>query len=106
VDREEDKVKREIDILGVAYKVIQEEDPHNGDGQSVWGLIQYGEQTIRIKKGLPGDVKADTLMHEIVHGVLGRLNYDEAHSEDYVARLGVGLYQALKPYLDFSKVLP
>jgi hypothetical protein len=95
-----------IDILGLTYRVVQEADPRD-DWRHVWGLIDYENLIIHVKKDLPRDYKEDTLMHEIMHGVLERLHYiDQTRDEDYVTRLGMGIYQTLKPYLDFSKVLP
>ena len=67
------KIKK-LKILATEYKV--EEVEQIDKYQRLLGQIEYTEQTIKIDKNISEDMKKETLIHEILHGILEKLGYD------------------------------
>lgn len=77
-----------IDILGHSFRVIEKEMPENS------GEININDGIITILPDQSDDNKADTLLHEIIHGV--ELLSDMKLRETEVLRIATGLRSVLK----------
>jgi hypothetical protein len=68
---------KEINILGVKYKIDYVDNPAEVDQykrESLWGQIDYWTRTIRIySNGRPIEDIFQTLLHEILHGIESQL---------------------------------
>jgi lipoate synthase len=64
-----------IKIMGCDYKVI-ESDKISRDSY-VYGEADHVEQVIKLSKELKPQLKAETLLHELLHVVLFKLREDE-----------------------------
>jgi hypothetical protein len=82
-----------INILGTPYTVRRV--PYIGRDGFVMGEIRHEEQEIVILDTLKDQLAGIALLHEIVHGILTHLRYDETCNEKLVQGLAIGLYQAL-----------
>jgi len=90
-----------VDILGLTYTIrivpIIDKDTHT------LGQIRYVEQEILLEDGMPEQRSNQTLMHEILHGILEQLGYDDLNeNEERVQGIASALYQTLKPFISFS----
>lgn len=86
-----------IEILGLAFDVV--ETPVVNHEQLRDGEIDYRNQVIRIDAGLSDAAKEQVLLHEIIHGVLTQLGFDEETGDERLVQgLAVGLHQALDPF--------
>lgn len=86
----------EIDILGVTYKVVEEEQVDKTN-YLVDGEIDYDKQTITIKKDMATERKIETLWHEILHGICEHLSIEELQKNEHLIQcLGNAIYQVLK----------
>ncbi len=84
-----------INILGVPYQV--EEVEHIPNTINTIGEIQFLEQKILLKKSLPKELKEQTLLHEIVHGIFQGIGEDELGSnERLVQSIATSLHQLFK----------
>jgi Zn-dependent peptidase ImmA (M78 family) len=91
-----------IDILGLTYTV--EEVPVVDKDEHKAGQIEYAKQRILIDADLRPDRKIQTLLHEILHGVLEQLGEDGLNEDEgKVQALAMGLYLTLKPYIAFKE---
>ena len=78
----------EIVILGSTYKVVAE--PLEGDD---CGITEVHKRLIRIDSETPYEVQVETLMHELVHAMLGHMGIDyllDPKTEEAVAQ-GLGM---------------
>lgn len=81
-----------VNICGIPHKVIECEDNFNGDTH--FGQITYKDCEIRINKDMPPEIKGETLCHEMVHGMLIHMGYDElSNDEKFVQAMGNAIYQ-------------
>lgn len=87
-----------VKIGGLTYEVTKKPDLQGSDGN--WGQIQYKKLEISLDDSLPEQLEDQTLIHEIVHGILFEAGYPN-HEEDQANRIGLVLYQVLKDN-DFS----
>lgn len=82
-----------VNICGVPHKVIECEDNFNADATH-FGQIDYKACEIRINKDMPQESKDETLCHEMVHGMLIHMGYDQlSQDEKFVQALGNAIYQ-------------
>ena len=69
---------KNINILGVVYKVTYVDKPSDVDiykRESLWGQIDYWTRTIRIyDNDRPGEDVWHAIFHEIIHGIQVALN--------------------------------
>lgn len=85
---------KRIKICGVPFKikevaVIDE----NADG-IVEGKIIFEKSKILLKKSLPKEMKESVLYHEVLHGMLAMLGYNElSGDETFVQGLSALMYQ-------------
>ena len=86
---------RKIKILATEYKV--EEVEQIDKYQRLLGQIEYTEQTIKIDKNISEDMKRETLIHEILHGILEKLGYETLNQDEQkVHSIASTMYLALK----------
>ena len=86
---------REVKIFGETYEVIEQEIIDNMVEKI--GLIDHLQNKIYIKKSISEDKKKVTLIHEILHGVLSQLGFDEEHDNEHlIDSLATALYQVFK----------
>jgi len=65
-------------------------------GKKLWGASHYRKTIIKIKKGIPVQHQAVTLMHEIVHAVLTDIGKNDlSDDEPFVERLSESLTDTL-----------
>lgn len=83
-----------IKICGVPFKIKEVEvidEPIEG---VVQGKILYSKEKILIKKKLPKKLKRQVLFHEVLHGILVQLGYNElSDDETFVQSLSVVMSQ-------------
>lgn len=80
----------EVNILGLVYEVKRE------TLVDMDGYISPKTQTICIDPELSETKAHQVFIHEVIHGVLDQLGYDELYeNEQLVQGLAVGIHQAL-----------
>ena len=93
--KKERKLIKKVNILGTEFEVIKDKSINNNDLQL--GEIDYFKNTIRIRKDLEKQVAENTLVHEIVHGILFKLGYDNLNlDEGFITAMASGIYQVFK----------
>lgn len=84
-----------VNICGVPHKVVECEDKFNTDVH--FGQIDYKTCEIRINEDMTEESKKETLCHEMVHGILVHLGYNEqSQDEQFVQALGNAIYQGFE----------
>ncbi|MCP1225713.1 hypothetical protein [Sebaldella sp. S0638] len=92
---------KEINILGKIYKIKYVKKINNDSDQ--FGEIDYLKQVIKIRKDCSPEYQESTLLHEIIHGILEQLGFDEENKNEHlICSLETGLYQVLKENSIFS----
>lgn len=82
-----------VNICGIPYKVI--EYPDNFDADTHFGQIDYKMAEIRINKDMAEEIKEEAICHEIVHGMLVHLGYNDlSQDEQFVQALGNAIHQS------------
>lgn len=85
-----------VNICGVSHKVIECEDCFNST-DAHFGMIDYIKSEIKVNKDLTEQGKKETLCHEMVHGMLIHLGYEEySQDEQFVQALGNAIYQGFE----------
>ena len=83
-----------IRILGIDYSVREVQIINDDD--TIMGLCRYQANEILIKKGLSDADKKITLIHDILHAVLGQLGFEnENDNENMIKSLSTALYLVL-----------
>lgn len=91
-----------VNICGIPYKVIECEDHFDVDLH--FGEIKYGKGEIRINKSLSNEIKDEALCHEILHGILVHLGYNEqSQDEQFVQAVGNAIYQTFQIIIEERK---
>ena len=57
-------------------------------------MIRYTE--IKINKDMDDKIKNETIMHEMLHGMLAHLGYEQANDEQFVNALSNAMYQGFE----------
>ena len=84
-----------VNICGVPHKVVECEDMFDMDCH--FGQIDYKDCVIRINKNMSDANKAETICHEMVHGIFAHLGYTEyVENEQFVQALGNAIYQGFE----------
>ena len=90
-----------IRILGVDYDVLVE-DVVLLEGQACYGCIEHNDAVIRLQRGNAPQKQTETVIHEILHGIINgfdpveQLGMSNEVEERVVRTLGRGLYQVIK----------
>lgn len=81
-----------VNICGIPHTIIEKEDVFNADGIH-FGQIDYKKCEILIAKDMTNESKEETICHEMLHGMLVHLGYDElSQDEKFVQALGNAIY--------------
>lgn len=83
-----------INICGIPYEIEEVEpcEAFNSGGGKVLGFINYSEQVIQIRKGLPDHIKEETILHEMVHGILFHTGRNDlVDNEEFVQHMANAL---------------
>ena len=84
----------EVKICGIPYKIIEKECIESGNSGRCLGLITYDEGTIEIRKGQQPDYYNQTLIHEVVHGMLVMIGRNDlSEDETFVQTLALAISQ-------------
>jgi hypothetical protein len=84
-----------VNICGVPHKIVEYEDKFDVDTH--FGQIDYKSCEIRINKDMTDANKKETICHEMMHGILVHLGYnDYAGDEQFVQALGNAIYQGFE----------
>lgn len=84
-----------VNICGISYTVMEFAD--NFDTDVHFGQIDFKMAEIRINKYMADEVKKEAICHEMVHGILVHLGYnDYSQDEQFVQALGNAIYQSFK----------
>lgn len=83
---------KSVNICGIRHPVIECEDKFDSDTH--FGLIDHTQNEIKINKNLSEAAKLETLFHEVVHGILVHIGYQEqSQDETFVQAFGNALFQ-------------
>jgi ssRNA-specific RNase YbeY (16S rRNA maturation enzyme) len=81
-----------VNICGLPHLIVFKEDTFNIDTH--FGQIDYARCLINVNKDLSEESKKETICHEMVHGMLVHIGYDDlAQDEQFVQALGNAIYQ-------------
>ena len=84
-----------VNICGIPHTVIEREDHFDIDAH--FGQIDYKACKIRINKDMADEAKEETIIHEMVHGMLIHLGYTEqSQDETFVQGLANAIYQGFE----------
>jgi len=84
-----------VNILGLTYTV--ERVPYILRDEYRIGQLDPEKQEIKILDSLSEELAAQTLLHEVIHGILKQLKFfDEDNDEKLVQGLALGMYDCLK----------
>ena len=80
----------EVWICGIPYKIVEKDTVDENGG--CLGQILYRDCVIEIRKGLPKELYTQTLIHEIVHGMLSNIGKNDlAENEEFVQTLAMAI---------------
>ena len=93
---------KQINVCGIPHKIIDTEDGFDL-GQNL-GVINYIKCEIRINKDLKNEAYNETLCHEVLHGILTHLGYDElSNDERFVTSVSNAINQCFAPRVNHSE---
>ena len=82
-----------VNICGIPYNVKYVEDSFDADTH--FGQINFGRAEIIVNKGLNSALTHETICHELVHGILIHLGYNDlSNNEQLVQALGNAIHQS------------
>lgn len=82
-----------VNICGVPHRIIECKD--NFDVDCHFAMIDYKACEIRVNRDLTDEAKKEAICHEVVHGMLIHLGYnDQSNDEQFVQALGNAIYQS------------
>ena len=86
-----------VNICGVPHKVIEVTEIEKGDPKRIMGDITYADAEIRILKSMPPKLKRQTIIHEMVHGMLFHIGETKLCSDEgFVQRLAMAISQSFE----------
>lgn len=99
---EKERAFEVINILGVPYRLkfvdfISKEELRIGE-------IDYLNQEILILSGMAREVQYITILHEVMHGILEQLGFEESQEEHLIQGLANGLFQVLHENELFKRI--
>jgi hypothetical protein len=81
---------RKVMVAGIPFEV---QECHENFGDGSCGEIEYRKQTIRINEDMAPEYKEQTLIHEIVHGILVSIGRNDLSDDEvFVQSLATGIY--------------
>lgn len=82
-----------VNICGILHEIVECEDSFSADAAH-FGEIDYKACKIRINKDMAVEAQEETIIHEMVHGMLVHLGYTEqSQDEQFVQGLANAIYQ-------------
>ena len=82
-----------VNICGIPHEVIEKQDVFNSD-TTHFGQIDYVACEITLNKNMPSELKIQTLIHEMLHGIFTHLGYEElACDEKLITTLATAMSQ-------------
>ena len=91
-----------VNICGIPHKVIECEDSFNYDCH--FGMIEYKDCLIKINKDMSDEMKKVTICHEMLHGILIQLGYNEqSQDEQFVQALANAISQGFTVKVEGDK---
>lgn len=88
---------KKIKICGVPFKIKQVNVIDEEEIGIVQGKIFHSQAKILISKRLPKKIKKRVLYHEILHGILVQLGYNElSDDETFVQSMANAMYEMFK----------
>ena len=82
-----------VNICGIQHEIVECEDSFSADATN-FGEIDYKACKIRINKDMAYEAKEETIIHEMIHGILVHLGYSEqSQDEQFVQALANAIYQ-------------
>lgn len=92
---------KSINILGVDFTVEEVECVSKEELRK--GEVNYLTGEIKLDKSMPGKMKDQVLMHEILHAIFDMLGYDElSEDEQKVQGIATALHQVFASQTIFS----
>lgn len=92
-----------LNILGKTYSILYTDNPSDVDvfkRKIMFGQIDHWSGTIRVFTGTTDDEIFDSIVHEVLHGIVENLRIkgitDSPDYEDIIALLALGLSDFLK----------
>lgn len=84
-----------VNICGIPHEIRYKNVIAEEDEGVVNGLIELSKCRITLKKGMTKKFEQETLIHEMIHGVLHHIGrYELAEDEEFVQGLANGLYNS------------
>ena len=80
-------------ICGHDYKIKFVPHFKGKDGKEYCGEIDYSNRFIGIDSSMRKGVIEETLLHEVIHGIMWHTNKKTDHNEQAVQAISNGLYQ-------------
>lgn len=90
-----------IRILGKPYTI--REFPSNGTNEDTYGSCDEAKQEILIREGLVKEMRQDTVLHEVFHGIDYAM--DSKMSEKQIGLLATGFLAVIKDNPEFLRYL-
>ena len=85
-----------VNICGIPHDVVEVEDSFTADFTHL-GEIVYKDLQIKINKNMPQIAKDETICHEMIHGILVHLGFEDmANDEHLVQALGNAVFQGFE----------
>ena len=82
-----------VNICGIMHEIVECEDSFTSDAIH-FGEIDYKACKIKIDKNMSVEAQEETIIHEMVHGMLVHLGYTEkSEDETFVQGLANAIYQ-------------
>lgn len=83
-----------VNICGIPHEVIDVDYIENDNGRCV-GQITYEDCIIKMKKGINSDYYKQTLIHEMIHGILSMIGRNDLASDEvFVQSLASAINQS------------
>lgn len=92
-----------VKIGPMTYEIREQGEIKADDGTALIGEIDYVCLSIKLRECLPPPVRAVTLLHEIVHGVLKQAASEHVEDEGLVDCMAYGLYALIKDNPDLFR---
>lgn len=88
-------IKNTVNICGIIHEIIETENEFTT--VNVCGEINYKDCVIKIEKNATDDFKKETIAHEILHGILTHLGYDDlSENEQFICAVSNALIQSFE----------
>lgn len=84
-----------VNICGIPHEVIDVDYIESDNGGRCVGQITYEDCIIKMRKGINSDYYRQTLIHEMMHGILSMIGRNDlATDETFVQSLAMAISQS------------